>query len=150
MLESHGLRAFDCQASFRSTAAVRRARLSRAGQGDSTIDNAHWSFLYLASRQFVVSEEMPSCVGWDRRSRLWAQSGADGDDGGGRRVDRLRRRHAVASRPLDFWGDLAATVDRAGGDPDRLWVDDSKAILHGGKGRDRLEIGLSGRGPRRP
>ena len=41
---------------------------------------------------------------------------------------------------LDFWGDLAATVDRAGGDPDRIWVDDSKAILHGGKGRDRLEI----------
>jgi len=43
------------------------------------------------------------------------------------------------SRFLDFWGDLAATVDRAGGDPDRLWVDDSKAILRGGKGRDRLE-----------
>ncbi len=42
-------------------------------------------------------------------------------------------------RRLDFWSDLAATVDRAGGDPDRLWVDDSKAILRGGKGRDRLE-----------
>jgi len=42
-------------------------------------------------------------------------------------------------RDLDFWGELAATVDRAGGDPDRLWVDDSKAILRGGKGRDRLE-----------
>lgn len=42
-------------------------------------------------------------------------------------------------RALDFWGDLAGTVDRAGGDPARLWVDDSKAILHGGKGRDRLE-----------
>jgi hypothetical protein len=40
---------------------------------------------------------------------------------------------------LDFWGDLAGTVARAGGDPSRLWVDDSKAILHGGKGRDRLE-----------
>ena len=40
---------------------------------------------------------------------------------------------------LDLWGDLAATVDRAGGDPGRLWVDDSKAILRGGKGRDRLE-----------
>src|SRR5438067_1862581 len=40
---------------------------------------------------------------------------------------------------LDFWGDLAGTVDRAGGDPARLWVDDSKAILRGGKGRDRLE-----------
>src|SRR5579875_67531 len=44
-------------------------------------------------------------------------------------------------RALDFWGDLAGTVDRAGGDPARLWVDDSKAILHGGKGRDRLEAG---------
>jgi hypothetical protein len=41
-------------------------------------------------------------------------------------------------RTLDLWADLAATVDRAGGDPDRLWVDDSKAILRGGKGRDRL------------
>jgi hypothetical protein len=40
---------------------------------------------------------------------------------------------------LDFWGDLAGTVDRAGGDVARLWVDDSKAILRGGKGRDRLE-----------
>jgi hypothetical protein len=42
-------------------------------------------------------------------------------------------------RELDFWGDLAATVDRAGGDPKRLWIDDSKAIHGGGKGRDRLE-----------
>jgi hypothetical protein len=42
-------------------------------------------------------------------------------------------------RPLDLWQDLAGTVDRAGGDPARLWVDDSKAILRGGKGRDRLE-----------
>jgi ribonuclease HII len=41
---------------------------------------------------------------------------------------------------IDFWNDLAATVDRAGGDPDRVWIDDSKAILQGGKGRDRLEI----------
>ena len=41
---------------------------------------------------------------------------------------------------LDFWSDLATTVDRAGGDPGRVWIDDSKAILHGGKGRDRLEI----------
>jgi hypothetical protein len=40
---------------------------------------------------------------------------------------------------LDFWGDLAATVDRAGGDPERIWIDDSKVILHAGKGRDRLE-----------
>ena len=31
-------------------------------------------------------------------------------------------------------------MDRAGGDPDRLWVDDSKAILHGGRGRERLEL----------
>jgi hypothetical protein len=41
---------------------------------------------------------------------------------------------------LDFWGDLASTVDRAGGDPERIWIDDSKAILNGGKGRDRLEL----------
>ena len=47
--------------------------------------------------------------------------------------------HHGAARILDFWGDLSATVDRAGGDPDRLWVDDSKAILCGGRGRDRLE-----------
>jgi hypothetical protein len=56
-----------------------------------------------------------------------ADSTDDGCDGLGER------------RVLDFWGDLAATVDRAGGDPDLLWVDDSKAILRGGKGRDRLE-----------
>jgi hypothetical protein len=43
-------------------------------------------------------------------------------------------------RALDFWGALAKTVDRAGGDPDRLWVDDSKAIYQGGTGRDRLEM----------
>src|SRR5262249_13352812 len=43
------------------------------------------------------------------------------------------------ARALDLWQDLAGTVDRAGGDPTRLWVDDSKAILRGGKGRDRLE-----------
>jgi hypothetical protein len=42
-------------------------------------------------------------------------------------------------RGLDFWGDLASTVDRAGGDPDRLWVDDSKTIYSGGNGRDRLQ-----------
>jgi hypothetical protein len=42
-------------------------------------------------------------------------------------------------RTLDFWGGLAETVDRAGGDPDRLWVDDSKAIYQGGTGRNRLE-----------
>jgi hypothetical protein len=39
----------------------------------------------------------------------------------------------------DVWGDLAATVARAGDASGRLWVDDSKAILHAGKGRDRLE-----------
>jgi hypothetical protein len=46
---------------------------------------------------------------------------------------------AGPARTLDLWGDLTATVDRAGGDASRLWVDDSKAILRGGKGRDRLE-----------
>jgi ribonuclease HII len=47
---------------------------------------------------------------------------------------------ACTSSSLNFWGDLAATVDRAGGDPGRVWIDDSKAILRGGKGRDRLEV----------
>ncbi len=42
-------------------------------------------------------------------------------------------------RPPDVWVDLAATVARAGGDPDRLWIDDSKALLSNGRGRDRLE-----------
>jgi hypothetical protein len=46
---------------------------------------------------------------------------------------------ATWSRAPDFWQDLAATIDRAGGDPSRLWVDDSKRILIGGKGRSRLE-----------
>ncbi len=46
---------------------------------------------------------------------------------------------AMPVRALDLWRDLAKTIDRAGGDPLRLWVDDSKAILRGGKGRDRLE-----------
>jgi ribonuclease HII len=46
---------------------------------------------------------------------------------------------AVDVRTLDFWAGLAETVDRAGGHPDRLWVDDSKAIYQGGTGRDRLE-----------
>jgi hypothetical protein len=44
-----------------------------------------------------------------------------------------------AAPPPDLWRDLATTVDRAGGDPARFWVDDSKAILRGGKGRERLE-----------
>jgi hypothetical protein len=42
-------------------------------------------------------------------------------------------------REPDVWGDLPATVDRAGGASDRLWVDDSKKIYQGGKGRDRLD-----------
>lgn len=57
-------------------------------------------------------------------------------------------REAIAVEPgrkatsaPDLWRDLAATVDRAGGDTRRLWIDDSKAILRGGKGRDRLEAG---------
>lgn len=41
---------------------------------------------------------------------------------------------------LDLWTDLARGVDRAGGDPDRLWIDDSKAILRGPRGRERLEL----------
>ncbi len=48
-------------------------------------------------------------------------------------------RRRVEPRRLDFWGDLALTVDRAGGNPERLWVDDSKAVFQGRKGRDRLE-----------
>ncbi len=43
------------------------------------------------------------------------------------------------AQTLDLWNDLPTTVDGAGGDPDRLWVDDSKAIFCGGKGRRRLE-----------
>lgn len=41
-------------------------------------------------------------------------------------------------RRPDVWGDLPETVDRAGGRPDRLWVDDSKR-LHGRGESDRLE-----------
>ena len=41
--------------------------------------------------------------------------------------------------PPDLWRDLAATVARAGCPSGRLWVDDSKAILRGRSGRDRLE-----------
>lgn len=40
--------------------------------------------------------------------------------------------------PARFWDDLRETVCRAGGRDGRLWIDDSKAILKGGKGRDRL------------
>jgi hypothetical protein len=46
----------------------------------------------------------------------------------------------IELQELDFWGDLDVTVDRAGGDPERLWVDDSKAVYHAGRGRDRLEL----------
>jgi hypothetical protein len=42
-------------------------------------------------------------------------------------------------RPPDVWGDLAATVARAGDRSDRIWVDDSKAILRIPSGRTRLE-----------
>ena len=42
-------------------------------------------------------------------------------------------------RAPDVWGDLAATVARAGGSPNRLWVDDSKQVYKGGQGRDRLD-----------
>ncbi|MBV8488635.1 MAG: hypothetical protein JO161_10185 [Planctomycetaceae bacterium] len=50
-----------------------------------------------------------------------------------------RSAQLLRTSPPDFWRDLASTVDRAGGDPDRLWLDDSKRILHRGKGRDRLD-----------
>jgi hypothetical protein len=43
------------------------------------------------------------------------------------------------NRPPDLWADLASSVCRAGEDPERLWVDDSKAIYKPGQGRDRLE-----------
>jgi hypothetical protein len=45
-------------------------------------------------------------------------------------------------RPPDVWGDLPLTVDRAWGASDRLWIDDSKQVYKGGKGRDRLDAGL--------
>jgi hypothetical protein len=47
--------------------------------------------------------------------------------------------HPDAAPFPDVWRDLESTVDRSGGDPRRLWVDDSKAIFRGGMGRDRLE-----------
>ncbi len=55
-------------------------------------------------------------------------------------------------RPPDIWADLATTVSRAGGPPDRLWVDDSKAVFKARAGRDRLDaacmaaVEASGRG----
>jgi hypothetical protein len=42
-------------------------------------------------------------------------------------------------RPPDLWADLAATVSRAGGPSDRLWVDDSKLVYASRKGRGRLD-----------
>jgi hypothetical protein len=42
-------------------------------------------------------------------------------------------------REPDVWGDLANTVDRAGGASDKAWVDDSKKVYRAGKGRDRLD-----------
>jgi hypothetical protein len=42
-------------------------------------------------------------------------------------------------RPPDPWADLPAAVCRAGGDPARLWIDDSKRLYRAGVGRDRLE-----------
>jgi hypothetical protein len=45
----------------------------------------------------------------------------------------------AGDRPPDLWADRAATVARAGGDPRRVWVDDSKALYRPGSGRDRLD-----------
>ena len=42
-------------------------------------------------------------------------------------------------RSPDLWADLAARVCRAGERGDRLWVDDSKLVYQGRKGRDRLD-----------
>jgi hypothetical protein len=42
-------------------------------------------------------------------------------------------------REPDVWTDLAATAARAGDASDRLWVDDSKAVLRVPRGRARLE-----------
>jgi hypothetical protein len=43
------------------------------------------------------------------------------------------------ARAPEVWGDLASSVARAGDRSDRLWVDDSKAILRVPAGRVRLE-----------
>ena len=45
---------------------------------------------------------------------------------------------AQDDREPDLWADLAGTVSRAGGPPDRLWVDDSKQVLKKREGRNRL------------
>ena len=46
---------------------------------------------------------------------------------------------APDDRPPDLWADLASTVARAGGDPNKLWVDDSKKLYRPGIGRERLD-----------
>lgn len=43
--------------------------------------------------------------------------------------------------PPDLWRDLAGKVDRAQGDAECLWIDDSKRIYRAGNGLDRLEAG---------
>jgi hypothetical protein len=54
--------------------------------------------------------------------------------------------------PHDLWADLSATVCRAGGRGDRLWVDDSKQVYKARRGRERLDaaclavVAASGRG----
>ncbi len=45
---------------------------------------------------------------------------------------------AQDDREPDVWSDLSATVSRAGGPADRLWVDDSKQVLKKRSGRERL------------
>jgi hypothetical protein len=45
------------------------------------------------------------------------------------------------TRP-DLWADLTSTIDRAGGSPDRLWIDDSKKVYAAGKGTARLEAAV--------
>jgi hypothetical protein len=47
-----------------------------------------------------------------------------------------------SDRRPDVWGDLPTSVARAGGASDRLWVDDSKQVYKGGKGRDRLDASM--------
>jgi hypothetical protein len=42
-------------------------------------------------------------------------------------------------RPPDLWADLPATISRAGGPKDRLWIDDSKLVYKARKGRERLD-----------
>lgn len=42
-------------------------------------------------------------------------------------------------RSPDVWSDLSATVCRAGGAADKLWVDDSKRLYRAREGRDRLD-----------